>query len=280
MTGQTAAPHSEYRLGIPHPALANHVVSYSAYRESSAVTVRRRQAPDGLCPLILGLAGTLHLHGPSGTTTPQAFLAGMHDRAVLTEFTGEQWGVQVNLTPLGAYELLGRPMSNLANRAVPLDALDAADLARLPTQLATDADWPTRFARVDAVLQLRLQESTARADPAILWAWKRLEASAGAVEVRELATQVGMSRRHLLTLFRQQIGLTPKTVARVQRFRRATLMLAPADPAGGPPRSAVVRTIGAIAATCGYTDHSHLVREFHALAGCTPSQYVAEWATT
>ncbi len=39
------------------------------------------------------------------------------------------------------------------------------------------------------------------------------------------------------------------------------------------------RCIADVAAECGYADHAHLVREFRALAGCTPSKYVAEWGS-
>lgn len=100
--------------------------------------------------------------------------------------------------------------------------------------------------------------------------------SVGTVRVDELADGAAWSRRHLLTRFRTQVGLAPKTAARVLRFQRAAALLAPEGPGGGPPPT-VPPTFAEVAAACGYADHSHLVREFHTLAGCTPSQYTAEW---
>jgi len=41
----------------------------------------------------------------------------LHDTAIITEFTGHQHGVQVDLTPLGVFGLLGRPLPELINRA-------------------------------------------------------------------------------------------------------------------------------------------------------------------
>lgn len=71
------------------------------------------------------------------------------------------------------------------------------------------------------------------------------------------------------------MGLAPKASARVLRFQRAARLLAPTAVLG-PPRPA--RTIADVAATCGYADHPHLVREFRTLADCTPSEYVAGWS--
>ncbi|MGH3981956.1 MAG: helix-turn-helix domain-containing protein [Pseudonocardiaceae bacterium] len=103
--------------------------------------------------------------------------------------------------------------------------------------------------------------------------------SGGRVAVQRLAEGTGWSRRHLLTRFRDQIGLAPKPAARALRFRRAADLLVPGSGLGEGPGRPAQHRIADVAADCGYADHAHLVRELRALAGCTPSQYVAEWGT-
>jgi AraC-like DNA-binding protein len=267
---------SEYVSGRPHRALTGLVLDYGGYIEVSPIPVRRRQAPTGVLPLILSFGPPLRLLGPAGPSLPRSFLAGMHDTAVVTEFVGTQRGVQVNLTPLGGYVLLGTAMDALTNQVPQLDELSVPALAALPEQLAEAPDWPSRFARIDATL-LGLRAAARRLpDPEISWAWQRLLRTAGAAGVAELADGTGWSRRHLLTRFRAQVGLTPKTAARVLRFDRAARMLVPVLADGGPGASAE-QSISTVAAECGYADHAHMTREFRALAGVTPSAYVAEW---
>ncbi|MFC4944569.1 helix-turn-helix domain-containing protein [Pseudonocardia sp. GCM10023141] len=267
---------SEYVPGRPHPALSRHVVRYGGYREYSAVPLCRRQVPTGTCTLILGFGPVLRMHGPAGSSTAASFLAGMHDAAVVTEFCGGQHGLQVDLTPLGVYELLGRPMPELTNVTPLVDELDIPELATLPERLAADPGWPQRFARVDAVLRRRLDAARRQPDPEVRWAWHRLVRTGGAVGVQQLAEETGWSRRHLLTRFRSQVGLAPKPAARVLRLQRAATMLVPTMADGGPG-TAVRLPLADVAASCGYADHAHLVREFRALAGCTPTQYLAGW---
>lgn len=266
----------QYVPARPHPALAGLVVGYGGYRESSATPLRRRQAPTGGCAMILGLGPPLRLHGPAGPLVPTSFLAGLHDSAVVTEFVGEQCGLQVDLTPLGVFTLLGRPTSELTNRTPQLDELGVPALHGLPERLRHDPDWASRFARVDATLLALLDASRVRPDPEVAWAWGRLVRTSGAVGVADLAAGTGWSGRHLLTRFRAQVGLAPKAAGRVLRFRRAAGMLVPTLAAGGPGARGDA-TIADVAADCGYADHAHLDREFRTLAGCTPTEYVAGW---
>jgi AraC-like DNA-binding protein len=260
-------PDVEYVEAAPRPALRRYVRRLQGYREYSPVPLRRRQAPTGSCALILGFGHGLRLDGPAGRTAPHSFLAGMHDAPVLTEFRGHQYGMQVDLTPLGVFVLLGRPTGELTTLVPDLGELADPGLDALPARLADDPDWPARFARLDGFLCSRLLADDARRpDPEVAWAWGRLIRSAGTVGVAELAEGTGWSRRHLLTRFRSQVGLAPKPAARVLRFERAARLVVEG------------RAAARVAAECGYADQSHLVREFRSLAGVTPRAYVAEQA--
>ncbi|SFP30434.1 Helix-turn-helix domain-containing protein [Amycolatopsis arida] len=98
----------------------------------------------------------------------------------------------------------------------------------------------------------------------MLGAWRRLVASDGRVRIEALAGEVGWSRQHLAARFRAQVGLSPKVVARIARLHRAVTLLTSPTP---PPWSAVAQLRG-------YADQAHLNRDFRALTGSTPAEYV------
>lgn len=257
---------TEYVPAQPPAALRRHVLRYLGYRERSTAPVRRRQAPAAGIALILGFH-PLSLSGPLiGTGAAAAFVGGLSDSWVLTEFTGPQAGIQVDLTPAALFTLLGG--RTVGDGAVPaLDRLEDPELAALPERLAAAPDWGRRFALVTDLLADRLLDVRARRPaPEVAHAWDRLAASAGAVPVTTLAAETGWSRRHLQARFAGQMGLSPRTAGRVLRFAGASRLV-------GGSRTPLAE----VAATCGYADQAHLSREFRALAGTTPSAFRAEW---
>jgi AraC-like DNA-binding protein len=70
---------------------------------------------------------------------------------------------------------------------------------------------------------------------------------------------------------RAPLGLPPKAAARVIRFDRARHLLVRQLTAPGSDTR-----LADLAVACGYFDQAHLAREFRALAGCPPSQWLAE----
>lgn len=188
-------------------------------------------------------------------------VAGLHTHPSLIHTHGVQRGIQIGLTPLGARALLRTPASALAGAIV-----DGDDEARLPTSLQRrlqDATWPRRFELLEEFLLGRLTPAALR--PELAEAWRRVRASGGAVRVDGLAAHLGWSRRHLLTQFRAEFGITPKQASRLARFERARALL----DAGVPLADAAHR--------CGYADQPHLHREWRALTGVSPAQTAAEF---
>ncbi|GAA3726031.1 AraC-like DNA-binding protein [Spinactinospora alkalitolerans] len=253
----------------PHPALAGLVRGYCGYRYDLGEPVWTREGPHGGVTVILGFGPPIGVgwvarpERPVDTVT--SFVAGVHDEAAFTVDAGRQYGMQIDLSPLGAFTLLAVPSRELAGRVVPLEDVLGARAAALVARLGEAPGWPERFAELDAEL-LRWLERAPSPHPVVVQAWSLLRRTDGRATVTELCAATGHSRRHLTSLFRREVGLPPKTMARVLRFHRAQGLLLAPDP---PP-------LAAIAAECGYYDQAHLNRDFTALAGCTPTRLRAE----
>lgn len=260
-------PVNEYAQARPAPELRAHVAFYSGYRQRGVPAGTHRGLPSPWLTLILTIDEPLVITAhPDGRQAPGRYdtlIGGLHLTPALISMDGAQSGVQVAVHPLGCRALFGLPAAELAH----LDA-DFAAVAGVPVvaelrerlQLATT--WPARFAVLDDVLCRRLREH--RAHPDVEHAFARLLETGGSLTVADLAAEVGWSARHLTDRFRAEVGLRPKEAARVARFDRARRLLRPG-----------VR-LADLAAGTGYFDQAHLAREFHALAGCTASQWLAD----
>lgn len=256
----------------PAPPLRGLVGWYSGYRQRGLPAARHRGLPSPWLTLILTLDEPLSMAAhPDPAASPGDYptlLGGLHVTPALIDIPGRQSGIQVAISPLGARVLLGLPAGALAGIDAHADDVLGADVREVHERLREAPDWPARFRVVDGWLLGRLTRGRdVRAGAAVAEAWQRLLGAGGRLRVDELAARTGFSDRHLRTLFRTEIGLTPKAAARVVRFDLARRRLA-ARP--GPP------DLAGLAADCGYADQSHLDREFAALASCTPSAWLAQ----
>jgi AraC-like DNA-binding protein len=258
---------SRWELAVrsPAPRLRALVLGdYVGYVESAPGPVHRREFGTPMSVLIFDLGPPLRLRDPDDERLvvrhPGGFVAGLSERATLTEHDGESQGVQVNLTPLGARTFLGEPMTALAGRSIGLDDLLAGEQRGVGERLAELRDWDARFDAIDRLLAARADAAGGRCRK-VAWALARIEASGGRVEVGALARELGHSNKYLIDRFRQEVGLPPKTLARLIRFDRVIRHLR----AGGREGFAE------LAVTFGYYDQAHLVRDFRQFTGITPS---------
>jgi len=238
------------------PALRGVVRRATDFEEWTGRPLRRVEAP------LLGVVMIVSL-GPDivvGGERVGSFAAGLWDRPVETGHDGEQRGYELYLDVLGARRLLGVPMAELANRLVRLEDLFGPRAGELVERLAEAPDARARHALAQAVLARRLTDARPVA-PEVAHAFGRLRATFGAARVEALAEEVGWSRRHLASRFREEVGLPPKTVARLVRIERAVALLR----AGRP--------LADVAYTAGYADQPHFNRDFRALVGCAPGAF-------
>lgn len=253
----------------PAPGLRGYVIEYEGYDErGAAVQVQRQQVPVARLPLIVNFGSRWSASAaPDGARElHDSFFAGMFDRSTYVSASGAASCAQVNLTPLGAHLLFGLPMHEVANRIVALEDVVPRALASLDERLRDQADWESRFGLLDEIFTDRLASVRAPA-PDVAWAWHALERTNGRVPIGWICDRLGRSRRHLAARFREQIGLPPKTVARIMRFECAVSSLSRND-AG----------LAAIAFECGYYDQAHMNRDFREFAGTSPAAFAPQIA--
>jgi AraC-like DNA-binding protein len=246
------------------------VGGYVGYEEwPSAPFSRRELARNGLA-LILGLGEPLEVSddfdGPARSL--DAFAIGNQSHASLTRLGGHQRGVQVELTAVGALALFGR-VGELNDSAISLDEVLGNWGRRLVEQLGQARTWEDCFGLLDRAFGARRADAgeTCRLTPEVTWLKRQLAATGGRARVEPLMDETGWSRRVVTERFRQQVGVSPKSYARILRFTRAVALM---KGGGG------LRSLAEVAIECGYYDQSHFTRDFTAMAGCSPAVYLSE----
>lgn len=250
----------------PAPALREYVDSYVGFDLRALPAGVHCGPPGRALTAVISLSDPLEVAAGVDDGSPVdrfgGVAGGLMCRSVAIHHDGRQRGVQIALTPLGARAVYGMPAAELAHRLVPLDELLGALAVELVDRLRSARTWAARFAVLDELL-LRAVGPVRQVRPEVAEAWRRLVAARGCVQVGAVAAELGWSRRYLTERFRGEVGLSPKTVARVLRFEHAHELAAARDPLPW----------GDVAAVAGYADQAHLVRDWREFTGRSPTAW-------
>ena len=206
-----------YRELAPSPALAPWVECFWSIRASDAAGVVNRVVPDGCADLITGVGGDL-----------EPIVVGTMRTAMLSRLTGPVDLFGVRFHPGAALALIDVPLGELTDRRVELEALWGTDAAALGEAFGPP-DLTERAARAEQVLHRRLARwaRRRRGDEAMVTeAVALLRRARGGAGVRDVAAALGVGERRLERAFDRSVGVSPKMLDRVMRFRRAIQLLA------------------------------------------------------
>ncbi|MEV8630246.1 helix-turn-helix domain-containing protein [Streptosporangium sp. NPDC051023] len=240
-------------------------VSMAGFRDRGMATAGHRAVPHPAVTLALEFgAGPLVVDDAAGRRRRGSLVAGLGFGLGGLWVRGENFeAVQVRLSPVVAHAILGVSPAELDGAVVALGDLWGREASRIGERLGELSSWEARFALIDALLARR-GETGAPVDPEVAWAWRRIVAGRGQVRIDRLAAELGWSRKRLWSRFRSQIGLPPKSAAKLVRFDHAAHRLAVGEDAAR------------VAAETGYADQSHLHRDVMAFTGVTPATMAGE----
>lgn len=224
--------------------------TYAAPEPSGAV---QRIAPDGCPELILDIGAPYEEAGPDGEfrRQPPALFAGQMTRPLALRPIGPVELVAVRFEPDGARDWLGRSAHEAVDRRL--------DMTEKLRGVVAPAGDPER--QVEAMVE-RLEAERVRTgwtlDPIV-----RAEVEAIQSD-RPAQTRDGAHQRALQRRFRDRVGIAPRTLRAIVRFRRVFDHVAQDDAA----------TWLEAGLDAGYFDQPQMARDFRRFLGCTAT----EWA--
>jgi AraC-like DNA-binding protein len=169
----------------------------------------------------------------------------------------------VHFKPGGAYPFLQFPLSEMNSQVVPLDAIWGSYASEIRERLHAAPTVQEGFGMLERQLLARLSEAPHTLH-VVRYAVAEIARLHGALSIRGLSEQMGMSKNHLATQFKRLVGIAPKEVARFFRFAHVLRLIDSEQPLD----------LTRIAHQCRFYDQSHFNRDFMAFTGHSPGEYV------
>ena len=228
---------------------------------ASGDSLPHRVLPDGCADLVFDIE-----HARHGGSTP-ANIVGPMSSANVFELRNVIEIVGVRLRPGAIAAFSGIPAGCLLDSSVPL--VELPQPLRISSQTLAECVNPqARFELLADTCRNRLA-TLDKPDPVVGYAlakWSYAETSLFPT-VSVLSRDIGLSERAFERRFVAHVGVTPVHYRRLSRFRGVLRLY-----------SEGVRDWAGLAAATGFSDQSHLVRDFGTFAGLTPTAWAAAQA--
>lgn len=253
-----------YRAYTPGPPVCHFVecLWYGAGYHRVAHS-RERVLPSGCSQLLINLRS-------ESPESSGCVIAGVQPGHVVIETAWLAELMGVVFRPGGAVAVLGAPAHHFTGLDVELCLFWGRRAEEVRYRLLEAADISEKFRVLEARLAAELLETSGHR--LVRAAVREFDTIPQIRSIAEMSRQSGLSSRRFIDVFRHHVGLTPKVYCRLRRFHRVVERVA----RGHCPNWA------SVAADCGYFDQSHLIRDFRAFSGLTPTEFAGHpgaWAT-
>jgi len=229
---------------------------------------REAVLPNGYVEVMVNLGPVHRVVEGSGTGVwDRSWFSGLQERSIFIESLDGTHLVSIRMHPLGATDLFGFGAPRAANSIIDLEALIGTEAGDLRASLLSADSPAARFVILEKLLRDR-RAPRSTVPEFVREAATRLAQTHGHLRVGELHEELNVSRKHLAVSFSRYVGVPAKAYARIQRFVWTVDLL----------RNSSEVEWSRIAAEAGYSDQSHLVRDFRRVGAASPTEYLRRFA--
>lgn len=217
-------------------------------------------APNARAKIIIPYKNPLTTTGSGKTTTCKEggiYFIGLRDAPVTLGSVNDSTGsIGIELSTAGAHRFLGVSMHHLTNDLFSFADLYGKEGEELLCRMLEEEDPRQKIKLIQFFLLQRLYKGEGNA--IVNYAVNFISSMQGLASIKELEKKTGYSKRYLDLLFKEYLGISPKTLATITRFQHFY-------------KSSGATGIENIYDL--YYDQSHFIKEFKRYTGHTPLQF-------
>jgi AraC-like DNA-binding protein len=258
-----------YRIHTPAAPLSFFIEHFFYYEGHTAEHRMEKFLPDGSMDLLIDLTETPKklFHNEAGTaftTYKKSWISGMKTEYILIDASVSSM-IGVHFKPGGAYPFFDFPINELNNLTIELDTVWNNEIHSIRNAILNTERIGQKFSILENYF---LQKGKRKSEPNLLvqYAVEQLIHSPAVWTIDRLTRKVGVTQKHLISLFKKYVGLSPKQLARISKFQKVIQL--------AEKQQRIEWT--QLAYECGYYDQSHFIKEFQAFSGINPSSYLVQ----
>lgn len=162
-----------------------------------------------------------------------------------------------------AYPFFPFPMHEISDAVVDADLIWGTGFAFLRERILATKDFLHRFQLVEDFL-IKEFLSKMILNPCVEYALNEIVRRPDQINLGRLSQKIGYSQKHFIALFKNQVGITPKSYLKLMRFQKAVTEIEDHQEIDWTE----------LAGECGFYDQPHFINDFKLFSGFTPEEYV------
>lgn len=247
---------------IPHPCLNKTIDYYWIEKEK---TSNVKILPDGSTSILMNMGGPISITNENTEylNLNNDLIVGTHKKYYIIHRNPETHLIGIKFKQGGLYHFFNHPVAQFSDRVVNLSDVMKVEAEQLRFVLSRASETDEIRIKLNQFFLKRVVTQSKCSD-IVEFAVNNLRVNESTSTVRNLCETSQISNKHMISLFNQKVGLSPKIIHRINKFTKVIELLQVKKPKTWPE----------IAFECQYYDQAHLINEFKGFSGMSPKIYL------
>ncbi|MBP6287945.1 MAG: helix-turn-helix transcriptional regulator [Ferruginibacter sp.] len=257
-----------FQLHMPAYPLNQFVESFIYYRDYNPVHSVDRFLPDGNVNIVIDLTDyPKYIYDNETLKEIQAcrdvWFSGMRNKYISIPSGRDSEMFIINFHKGRSYPFVQMPLYELTDSVVDGELVLTNEIMDMREMILEMPSISQKFLTAENFL-LKKFHTKLVVNPFIEFAVNRIVEAPSQLTIEQISHKVGYSQKHLIKLFKDNVGLTPKGFLKVIRFQKAIQEI---------DASKNISWAG-LALESGYYDQAHFINDFKLFSGFTPQEYL------